>query len=128
LRGDADVSRFQPDGRPTVTPRLFTPDVAGLVAFLKAVFDAEGELHTDMPVDLRIGDSIVTVSDGGGVRGASAATLYVYVADTDQACRHALAAGARSIEAPADVPWGDRRAIVQDPWGNSWQIATHRGP
>jgi PhnB protein len=85
LRGDADVRRFQPDGRPTVTPRLFTPDVAGLVAFLKAVFDAEGELHADMPVDLRIGDSIVMVSDGGGVRAASAATLYVYVADADQA-------------------------------------------
>jgi hypothetical protein len=22
---------------------------------------------------------------------------------------------------------GDRRAMVRDPWGNTWQIATHRG-
>jgi uncharacterized glyoxalase superfamily protein PhnB len=122
------MSRFQPDGRPTVTPRLFTPDVAGLVAFLKAVFDAKGELHTDMPVDLRIGDSIVMISDGGGIREPTAATLYVYVADADQVFGRALAAGARSIGAPEDMPWGDRRAIVQDPWGNSWQIATHRDP
>jgi uncharacterized glyoxalase superfamily protein PhnB len=119
------MSRFQPEGRPTVTPRLFTPDVAGLVAFLKAVFDAEGELRTDIPMDLRIGDSIIMVSDGGGVREASAATLYVYVADVDETYRRALASGARSADPPADMPWGDRRAIVQDLWGNSWQIATH---
>ena len=122
------MSRFQPDGRPTVTPRLFTPDVPGLVAFLKTVFDAEGEVRTDTPSDIRIGDSIVMVSDGGGVREASVATFYVYVADADEAYRRAIASGARSTAAPADMPWGDRRAIVQDPWGNSWQVATHRAP
>ena len=62
------MSRFPPEGRPTVTPRLFTADVAGLVAFLQAVFDAEGEVRDDTPVDLRIGDSMVMVSDGGGLR------------------------------------------------------------
>ena len=122
------MSRFQPDGRPTVTPRLFTPDVPGLAGFLQAVFDAEGELQADIPTDLRIGDSIVMVSDGGGVREASAATLYIYVADADQTYQRALDFGARSIEPPADMPWGDRRAIVQDAWGNSWQIATHHSP
>jgi len=120
------MSRFQPEGRPTVTPRLFTADVAGLVAFLQAVFDAEGEVRDDTPVDLRIGDSMVMVSDGGGLREPSASTFYVYVADADETYRRALTAGARSTAEPADMPWGDHRAIVEDPWGNSWQIATHR--
>jgi uncharacterized glyoxalase superfamily protein PhnB len=121
------MSGFQPAGRPTVTPRLFTPDVAGLSAFLKAVFDAQGDVQADIPTELKIGDSLVMVSDGGGVRDVTAATFYVYVADADETCRRALAAGARSVESPGDMPWGDRRGIVQDPWGNSWQIATHRG-
>jgi len=29
----------------------------------------------------------------------------------------------RIIEHPADMPYGDRRATVRDPWGNTWQIA-----
>jgi hypothetical protein len=25
-----------------------------------------------------------------------------------------------------DMPYGDRRAMVKDSWGNIWQIATHK--
>ena len=53
--------------------------------------------------------------------------LYVYVADTDSRYRRARESGATSIEPPRDLPYGDRRAIVRDSWGNTWQIATHRG-
>lgn len=122
------MSKFKPDGWPTLAPRLFTLDVAGLVAFLKDVFDAEGEPRADGPAEVRIGESVVMVSDGGGAREASAATLYVYVADADAVYRRALASGAQSIEAPTDTHYGDRRAMVRDSWGNSWQIATYRGP
>jgi uncharacterized glyoxalase superfamily protein PhnB len=37
----------------------------------------------------------------------------------------ALRAGATTIEAPSDKPYGDRSAGVKDPFGNSWFIATH---
>ena len=36
------MDRFKPDGWHTVTPRVFTDDVAGLVGFLRTVFDAGG--------------------------------------------------------------------------------------
>ena len=117
---------FQPVGRRTVTPRIITPDVGGLVAFLKTVFDATGDYRLDQPSDLMIGDSTVMVSDGGGLRPASAAFLYVYVPDADATYGRAVAEGATSIEAPLDTAYGDRRATVQDGWGNLWQIATHR--
>ena len=55
------------------------------------------------------------------------AFLYVYVGDADATYRRALDAGARSLEEPRDVPYGDRRCMVTDRWGNTWQIATHRG-
>jgi hypothetical protein len=32
-------------------------------------------------------------------------------------------AGATTIEAPRDTPYGDRRAMVRDPYGSMYQIA-----
>ena len=66
------------------------------------------------------------ISDAG-VRPAMPAFLYVYVADTDATYRRALDAGARSLEEPAPMPYGDRRCMVEDRWGNTWQIATRLG-
>jgi PhnB protein len=117
---------FRPEGWPTVIPRLFTRDVAGMVRFLRMVFGAEGEAPVDRPAEIRIGDSMVMVSDGGGLREPSSAFLYVYVQDADETFRRAVAAGARAIEEPLDTPYGDRRATVQDPFGNTWQIATRQ--
>ena len=47
----------------------------------------------------------------------------VYVDDADQTYERALDGGAVCIEAPLDTPYGDRRAIVRDPFGNVFQIA-----
>ena len=66
------------------------------------------------------------ISDAGA-RSPMAAFLYVYVSDTDATYQRALDADARSLEEPADMPYGDRRCMVEDKWGNTWQIATHMG-
>jgi uncharacterized glyoxalase superfamily protein PhnB len=29
------------------------------------------------------------------------------------------------LEEPTETPYGDRRAMVEDPWGNTWQIAKY---
>jgi tRNA-Thr(GGU) m(6)t(6)A37 methyltransferase TsaA len=115
-----------PPGWHTVTPRIVVDDVAGTVDFLRAAFGATGEVRADRPSILSIGDSVVMVS-GVGPRPASPVFLYLYVEDADATYRRALAAGARSVEEPGDTPYGDRRATVDDPWGNIWQIATYRG-
>ena len=116
----------QPEGWRTVTPRTFTADVDGLVQFLRKVFRAQGEHHAGRPAEMRIGDSIVMVSDGAGLREPSTTFLYVYVEDTDAVYHRALTAGARSLEPPANMPYGDRRATFQDSWGNTWQVATYQ--
>ena len=121
------MNTFKPGGRRTVTPRLITDDVAGLVGFLKIVFGADGELQAGAPTEMRIGDSTVMISDGGGAREAISAFLCVYVENADETYQRAIAAGALSIERPGDMPYGDRRATVRDSWGNVWQIATYRG-
>ena len=61
-----------------------------------------------------------------GEREPFPAFLYVYVADADEAYRRALAADAESLEAPRDTLYGDRRAMVRDPYGNVFQIAHRR--
>ncbi|MVT67096.1 VOC family protein [Bradyrhizobium pachyrhizi] len=120
------MPQFKPAGWPFVIPRIVTSDLTGLARFLRDVFDAQGEVRSDAPTEIRIGDSIILISDGGGVREAMPAVLYVYVQDADETYRRAIAAAAESIEIPVDTPYGDRRATVRDAWANVWQIATCR--
>lgn len=116
---------FRPPGWHAVTPRILTDDVRGLVAFLKTVFDATGEYRTGVPAEMKIDNSVIMVS-GEGERAPMPAFLYVYVKDADETYERALDTGGVSIEAPTDTPYGDRRAMVRDSWGNLWQIATYR--
>jgi PhnB protein len=110
----------------SITPRLFVPDADSLIGFLKSAFGAveRPRVGKGSPAEMVIGDSIVIVS-ASGVRPAVPAFLYLYVPDTDAAYRKALKAGAKSLEAPADMHYGDRRAMIEDPQANTWQIATH---
>jgi PhnB protein len=118
------MKRFQPDGWHTVTPRIITSEPGELVRFVKQVFRGEGEFHIKRPAEIRIGDSMIMISNGNGLRGHVSAFLYVYVENVDETYQRAIAAGAESLEIPSDLPYGDRRAMVKDRWGNLWQIAS----
>jgi uncharacterized glyoxalase superfamily protein PhnB len=109
-------------GYRSVNPRIVVGDVAAQVGFLQDVFGAAGEVVPGRPTELRIGDSLVMVSSGAE-RELFPAFLYVYVDDADERYGRALRAGAVSIERPRDTPYGDRRAMVRDPFGNVFQIA-----
>jgi PhnB protein len=109
-------------GYHSLTPRIVVADATGLVAFLRAVFGATGEFAVERPAELRIGDSVVMVSSADA-REPFPAFVYVYVENADSTYRCAIDAGATSLEAPLDTPYGDRRAMVRDRWGNVWQIA-----
>ena len=119
-------SHFIPEGWSSVTPRIVAHDAKQLVEFLKKVFGATGEYRQDIPSVIRIGESVVMINEAG-IRSPTTAFLYVYVNDTDTTYQCALNAGARSLEEPSDMPYGDRRCMVEDMWGNTWQIATYMG-
>ena len=97
-------------------------DVAAQPGFFRVVFDATGTLEADRPAEIRIGNSLIMVTPATE-RDLFPAFLYVYVDNADQAYQRALAAGATTLEAPRDTPYGDRRAMVRDPFGNVFQIA-----
>lgn len=117
-----------PEGFHTVTPYLIGPDVDALVTFMgqafgaQEVFRARGEAG-GMHVEVRIGNSMVMI---GGKQDSEPqpASIFLYMDGVDEVYGRALAAGATSIEEPADRSEGDRRAGVADPFGNAWFIAT----
>lgn len=112
-----------PEGWHTVTPRIVAHDARHLVEFLRRVFDATGDYLDTRPSVMQIGDSQLMISDAG-IRSPMGAFLYVYVDDTDVVYRRAVEAGATTLEEPVETPYGDRRCMVEDEWGNTWQIAT----
>ena len=115
---------FAPPPYRTVTPRMCVDDVTAVVAFLRDVFGAEATIQPERPTDVHIGDSTILVSSTAE-REAFPAFLYIYVDDADSAFQRAVAAGADAIEPPVDTPYGDRRAMFRDAFGNIYQAA-HR--
>ena len=49
--------------------------------------------------------------------------LWVYADDCDAAIERLRSGGVQIVEAPADQPWGERIARVQDPVGNRVIVA-----
>ncbi len=114
-----------PEGWHCLTPRIVTDDLGGLVEFLRRTFGATGAVRTDRPTVLRIGDSMLMIS-GSGARPCMPVFLHVYIEDVHATHARAVEAGASILEEPRDTPYGDRRAMVEDRWGNVWQLATFR--
>src|SRR5262249_16723041 len=51
-------------------------------------------------------------------------TLHLNVANVDKWFDRAVTAGAKVIVPVADMFWGDRYGVVEDPFGHHWSIAT----
>jgi PhnB protein len=120
-----------PEGYHSVNPYIVVEGAERLIAFLVAVFGGVEQgrtLRADGGIehgDVRIGASLVMLSEASAAYPARPCVHYCYVDDVDATYRAALAAGARSILAPTDQPYGDRCCGVVDPFDNRWWIATH---
>jgi uncharacterized glyoxalase superfamily protein PhnB len=121
---------YVPAGFRTLTPYVIVKGADRFITFVKEVFGAEEVFRAADPdgsirhAEVRIGDSMVEVSDGGEAWPARPVALHVYVPDADAAWARAEAAGARTLIAPTDMPYGDREADVTDPFGNNWYIGS----
>lgn len=120
-----------PEGYHTVTPYLVVPDVAQMLEFVQRAFGAKvvesqagagGEVRH---ADVLIGNSHVMFGRASEQHGATRSMLYLYVENTHELYRSAIAAGATSLREPTDEFYGDRSAGVVDPHGNQWWMATH---
>jgi len=122
---------YVPEGLRRVTPYLHPLRAEALISFLKRGFGAEEIAKYASPdgqvlhAQVRIGDSALEMGEAGGLYPPMAAMFYLYVPNVDAMYARALAAGATSVYAPADQPYGDRTGAVKDAFGNEWCLATH---
>lgn len=122
-----------PNGYHSITPYLTVRGADRLLEFVKKAF---GATEVDPPTvnagvirhaAVRIGDSVVEMSEANDRWGPMPAALHLYVPNCDDAYRRALEAGAASLHEPMDMEYGERGAAVRDPAGNNWYIATYTG-
>jgi PhnB protein len=106
---------------------VYVDDVETYLDFAASVFGAAISRRVDGPIDACIGELTVMVSSTEH-RGPQTLFLYVYVDDLDGCCALAVAHGATLREAPANMPWGDCRAMFVDPCGNTYQVARRGEP
>jgi uncharacterized glyoxalase superfamily protein PhnB len=78
-----------------------------------------------MHAHLKVHDMVLFVAEAGGFSKATAANTFLYVPDAKATFEKAVAAGAKALAPVSDMFWGDRWGMVEDPFGNVWQIATH---
>ena len=120
-----------PDGFHAITPYLVVEDAGKLADFLIAAFGAKEHHRTSAPdgtvmhAEVSIGNSRLMLGEPMQTAPSTSA-FYVYVSDVDSMYKRATGAGAKSVSQPADQFWGDRMATVQDPFGNTWSLATHK--
>jgi len=124
-------SEYRPRGYNDVSVYVVAEGAQKVIDFLKKTFDA-GELRRfDTPdgkimhAEVRIGDTVVMIAEGGGNYPAFPVWLHVYVPDADATYKKALAAGGVSVQAPVRKEGDpDKRGGVKDPAGNTWWIST----
>lgn len=129
-----------PEHLHTVTPRLVVRGGAEAIDFYRAAFGAEevGERFTGpggevIHAEVRIGDSIVMITDAGdnggpaqappALGGMVTAIMATYWPDVDAAWERAVAAGAEVIFPLADQFYGERGGRLRDPFGQQWMLS-----
>ena len=128
-----------PDGYPRVTPYLYIDGAAAAIDFYCSILGGTERMRMPAPDDkvghaeIQFGDSIVMLADESPEMGAlspktvggTPMSLMIYVEDVDATVANAVEAGATITEAVGDKFYGDRTGTISDPFGHSWNIATH---
>jgi PhnB protein len=129
-----------PQGYHSVTPYLTVKDAAKAIDFYQRAFGAKEVMRMNGPegkithAELKIGDSMIMLADempGNNAKSPQSLSgttvgIFLYTDDVDHVFRQAVSAGAK-VEMPLDdMFWGDRYGKVNDPFGHSWSLATHK--
>jgi PhnB protein len=122
---------YVPQGLPNLMPCLFPIGAPKMIDFLKQAFNAE-ELGVHRLPDgvvkhatVKIGNSVVEMGEAHGRWQPRPMHFMMSVEDADEAYTRAMkAAGAISIQAPANQPYGGRTGTIQDPFGNTWYLSS----
>jgi PhnB protein len=124
-----------------IVPYLMIDGAAAAIDFYVKAFGAEERYRLEMPggtighAEIVVNGSTVFLADapddmeGDAANpaklGGTSVLLHQYVTDVDAVVERATTAGARVLREPADQFYGDRAAVVVDPFGHQWSFHTH---
>ena len=126
------------DAKAELIPYLCCKDSAAAMDFYKKAFGAE-ELFRFQDESGKIGHATMQIlgatfflsdewPDGDvyspQTLGGSPVGLHLNVPGVDALFDRAVAAGATALRTPEDQPYGDRNAVVSDPYGHRWFISS----
>lgn len=127
---------YKPDGFHTLTANATFKDTKAAIEFYKRTLNlvVDGVLESSQGYVVHaaasIGDSKIFMNDEfegsprSAPKGNASVAFYLYVPDVDESYRHAVAGGMVSVSEPEEMFWGDRTAVVSDPFGYSWTFST----
>jgi uncharacterized glyoxalase superfamily protein PhnB len=139
-----DITGSPPDPwlpTPSIYPRLAYRDERAALEFLVRAFglverrEARMEHPDGMLAWLELGTGVIMIGRAGperhglaspAVTGVPTAMVNVYVDDVDAHHRRAATEGARILNEPEDMLWGDRRYEALDLDGHRWHFAQRR--
>ncbi|AVO37165.1 VOC family protein [Pukyongiella litopenaei] len=122
----------------TVIPHIIARDAKAAIAFYIAAFGATEIFRMTDPSDgrighaeLKFGDSTIMLADeypdfgalGPDTIGGSPVTLHLSTTAVDADLARAVEAGATILRAATDQSFGERNAMVQDPFGHRWRLS-----
>jgi PhnB protein len=128
-----------PDGYPVVAPYICVRGAAKALEFYKEAFGAKERMRMEMPggmvghAEIQLGDSVIMLADefpqmnfhGPEKFGGTPVTLHLYVTDVDAVVARAVSLGAKIVRPVQNQFYGDRSGMITDPFGHSWNVATH---
>lgn len=127
-----------PEGMRHLSPHLVCAGAADAIDFYKQAFGAielvrlpgpDGKLmHGSISIN---GSSVMLVDENRDygmlspkALGGTPVTIHLIVDDADAFSARAVDAGATVVMPLANMFWGDRYGVVEDPFGHRWSIAT----
>jgi uncharacterized glyoxalase superfamily protein PhnB len=122
-----------PEGLRSVQPYLHLKGAERMIFFLEKAFGAESKGSMAKSADgkvlhatIQIGDNTLELDEAHGEFQPMPCHLHLHVADADAMYTLAVAAGATSIDAPSNKPYG-RSGGVKDAFGNTWYMTSNLG-
>ena len=135
------TEQADPRAVPALMPHLVCAKAEQAIDFYKEAFGAQEHVRLPGPdgrlwhAALGINGGMVMLADEFPEHGSfspkslngTPVTIHLVVPDSDAAIARAQAAGAKVIMAAADMFWGDRYGMIEDPFGHRWALATPQG-
>lgn len=124
-----------------IVPYLMIDGAAEAIEFYQRAFGATERYRLPMPggkighAEIMVNGALVYLADAPDEMegeaanprklGGTSVILHQYVEDVDALAQRAVDAGAALVRKPEDQFYGDRAAVVADPFGHQWSLHTH---